>query len=193
MYIISQNYFLYLGVLICLCKSRIIFLHIFIKDKIISYDDLKNEFMKFVFNIYILGVISKVYFPLTIAWGENIKYMGPVIILNPIKSIIMIFDKGGVDGFVYNILGNLILLVPMGLFIYYYYRDRINSWKIIMLVSFCISLFIECTQIVLSLVFPNVCRYFEVNDLLLNTLGGVMGYIISKCFEVIKRYFECKI
>lgn len=188
MYIISQNYFLYLGILICLCKSRIIFLHIFIKDKIISYDELKNEFMKFIFNIYIFGLISKVYFPLTIAWGENIKYRGPIIILNPIKSIIMIFNKGGVDGFVYNILGNLMLLAPMGLFIYYYYRDRINSCKTIMLVSFCISLFIECTQIILSLVFPNVCRYFEVNDLLLNTLGGVIGYIISKCFEIIKIY-----
>ncbi len=188
MYIISQNYFLYLGILICLCKSRIIFLHIFIKGKIISYDELKNEFMKFIFNIYIFGVISKVYFPLTMAWGENIKYRGPIIILNPIKSIIIIFNKGGLDGFVYNILGNLMLLAPMGLFIYYYYRDRINSWKIMMLVSFCISLFIECTQIILSLVFPNVCRYFEVNDLLLNTLGGVIGYIISKCFEIIKIY-----
>lgn len=192
MYIISQNYFLYLGVLICLYKSRIIFLHTFMKDKIISYVELKNEFIKFVFNTYIVGIISKVYFPLTIAWGEYINYKGPVIILNPIESMIMIFNKGGIDGFIYNILGNLILLAPMGFFIYYYYRNRINSFKSVMFISFCISLFIECTQVILSLVFPNVCRYFEVNDLLLNTLGGVMGYLITRYFDGLRKDFRDK-
>ena len=102
MYIISQNYFLYLGILICLYKSKIIFLHTFMKDKILSYVELKSEFMRCVFNIYIVGIISKVYFPITIAWGEYINYRGPVIILNPIKSIIMIFNEGGIDGFIYN-------------------------------------------------------------------------------------------
>lgn len=180
MHVISQNDFLYLGILICLYKSRIIFLYNFNKDRVFSYYDLKHEFMKLVFNVYIVGVISKVYFPLTIAWEEYVNYRGPVIILNPIESIIMIYNKGGIDEFIYNILGNLILLAPMGFFLYYYYRERIKSFKTAILTSFCISLFIECSQVILSLVFPNVCRYFEVNDLMLNALGGGLGYLLTK-------------
>lgn len=70
MYIISQNTFLYLGILACLCKSKIIFLNIFMKYKKINYYELKEEFIRFIFNVYIFGILSKVYFPLTIAWGN---------------------------------------------------------------------------------------------------------------------------
>lgn len=183
MYNISQNTFLYLGILACLYKSRIILINAFKKDNFISYFELKDEFIKFIFNVYIFGVASKVYFPVTIAWGEYVNYKKPVIILNPIKSMIMIFNKGGIDGFIYNILGNLVLLAPMGFFIYYYCRNKIYSWQDIMIISFLISLFIECTQIILSIIFPNVCRYFEVNDLFLNTFGGVIGYLLAKYFK----------
>ena len=190
MYIISQNTFLYLGILACLCKSKIIFLNIFMKYKKINYYELKEEFIRFIFNVYIFGVISKVYFPLTIAWGEHVNYRPPVIILNPIESLIMIFNKGGIDGFTYNILGNLLLLVPMGCFIYYYYRNKINNYKSIMAIPFLISLFIECSQLILSLLFPNVVRYFEVNDLLLNTIGGIMGYILARVILAVEYYLK---
>lgn len=41
---------------------------------------------------------------------------------------------------------------------------------------FLISLFIESTQVVLSLIVPNISRFFEINDLILNSVGGVLGW-----------------
>ena len=41
---------------------------------------------------------------------------------------------------------------------------------------FLISLFIESTQVVLSLIVPNICRFFEINDLILNSTGGILGW-----------------
>ena len=45
---------------------------------------------------------------------------------------------------------------------------------------FLISLFIESTQVVLSLIVPNICRFFEVNDLILNSIGGVVGWKLER-------------
>ena len=41
--------------------------------------------------------------------------------------------------------------------------------------SFYLSLFIECTQLLLDLLI-NAERVFEVDDLWTNTLGGVLAY-----------------
>ncbi len=63
---------------------------------------------------------------------------------------------------------------------------------------FLISLFIESTQVILSLIFPNICRFFETNDLILNSIGGVLGWkLYKKLFdiysnEVIVRLINCE-
>lgn len=52
---------------------------------------------------------------------------------------------------------------------------------------FLISLFIESTQVVLSLIVPNICRFFEINDLIFKSIGGVLGWkLYKKLFDVEK-------
>ncbi|WP_161940927.1 VanZ family protein, partial [Streptococcus suis] len=45
--------------------------------------------------------------------------------------------------------------------------------------TFCISLFIESTQLLLDLLI-DAQRVFEVDDLWTNTLGGVLAYLVYK-------------
>lgn len=176
MVVITQNTFLFFGIIVCLFLKRNLLINIIIRKNIDSNLNIKKEIINLIFFIYVVGVISKVYFPFTIAWGGYVRFINPVIILNPINSIRHVYNQGGIDGFIYNFGGNLILLMPMGMFVAYYLNNIFNTLKKVFIFMFLVSLFIESTQIVITLIFPNVCRYFETSDLLLNSIGGVLGW-----------------
>lgn len=179
MFIITQNMFLALGAVLCLCFKIDLLVKIITGKNIYSNLNIKKEVIKLIFRIYIVGVISKVYFPFPLAWGEYVNFIEPVIILNPLYSIEIIYKQGGVMNLIYNIGGNLLLLMPMGFFITYYFSNIFNTLKRVFISMFLISLFIESTQVVLSLIVPNISRFFEVNDLILNSIGGVVGWKLS--------------
>lgn len=176
MFVITQNEFFALGVVLCLYFKRALLVQLITGKNINSNLNIKEEVIKLIFRIYIVGVISKVYFPFTVAWGEYINFREPVIRLNPVYSIKIIYQQGGIRSLIYNLGGNLLLLMPMGFFISYYFNNIFNTLKRVFIAMFLISLFIESTQVVLSLIVPNICRFFEINDLILNSIGGVLGW-----------------
>jgi glycopeptide antibiotics resistance protein len=62
----------------------------------------------------------------------------------------------------------------------YYFK---KSFKQTVLLTFCLSLFFELTQLTgLYFIYPRSYRLFDVNDLLHNTLGGILGYFITPIF-----------
>ncbi|WP_379152993.1 VanZ family protein [Paenibacillus sp. sgz5001063] len=74
-------------------------------------------------------------------------------------------------------LFNVLLTVPFGMFLGYYFRTR---WVVCILLSFTLSLLFEITQITaLFGFFDHPYRIFDVDDLLTNTLGGIAGYRIA--------------
>lgn len=80
-------------------------------------------------------------------------------------------------------LFNLFLTVPFGIYLAYYFKlDK----RTIVIMSFGLSLFFELTQLTgLYGVYPRPYRLFDVDDLLLNTLGGYVGYFIGCRVNVI--------
>lgn len=116
------------------------------------------------------------YFPFTTYWGEYINFREPVVRLNPVYSIKIIYHQGGIRSLIYNLGDNLSLLMPMLFFISYYFNNIFNTLKRVFITMFLISLFIESTQVVLSLIVPNICRFFEITDLILNSIGVVLGW-----------------
>lgn len=75
---------------------------------------------------------------------------------------------------------NILLLVPFGIYLRYYFR---LSFAKTIIASFCLSLFFELTQLSgLYFIYPRPYRLFDVNDLLHNTLGGTLGYLIAPIF-----------
>lgn len=68
---------------------------------------------------------------------------------------------------------NILLTVPFGFYLHYYFR---RTWKQTVLLSFGLSLFFEITQLTgLYGIYPRPYRLFDVDDLMLNTLGGWLG------------------
>lgn len=79
-----------------------------------------------------------------------------------------------------QVVFNGILLSPLGVYLSYYFKKSIKNT---ILISFCVSLFFELTQLSGLYGFYNApYRTFDVDDLMLNTLGGYLGYMISPIF-----------
>lgn len=73
---------------------------------------------------------------------------------------------------------NVAMTVPFGIYMRYYFGC--NKKKTI-LFSFLLSLFFELTQLSgLYFIYPGSYRLFDIDDLLANTLGGLLGYLIMK-------------
>ena len=82
----------------------------------------------------------------------------------------------------YQAAFNAILLCPLGIYLSYYFK---RSLKKAILISFLVSLFFELTQLSGLYGFYNrPYRVFDVDDLMLNTLGGFIGYKISILFKM---------
>lgn len=87
------------------------------------------------------------------------------------------------QGVVLEPLFNIFLTVPFGLYLRYYFKF---SFKKTVLFSFCLSLFFELTQLSgLYFIYPRPYRLADVDDLINNTLGGVIGFILAPLAEKI--------
>lgn len=72
---------------------------------------------------------------------------------------------------------NVLLLVPLGAYLRYYFRFRLPAAAVS---AFGLSLFFEVTQVTgLYGIYDCPYRLFDVDDLLLNTSGGVIGYLAA--------------
>lgn len=88
-----------------------------------------------------------------------------------ISRFIKYRKKLGMYAFLLNILGNVVAFLPFGAFLPVFLEKSRNFWRTT-LYSFELSLLAELWQ----LVFRVGC--FDVDDLMLNTLGGMLGYAL---------------
>ena len=95
----------------------------------------------------------------------------PSVNLVPFRSMIRDWHSGGWP-FVVNFVGNIVAFVPMGLIPPLIRKRPTVLWQVA-LFSLGISLLIELGQLISGRRVP------DVDDLLLNTLGGALGYLLS--------------
>ena len=76
----------------------------------------------------------------------------------------------GVHSF-YNLVGNVLIFMPAGFFIPILWKNK-RGFVFTVCVTFQMSLLVEILQLVLRV------GSFDVDDLFLNTLGGMLGYLL---------------
>lgn len=81
--------------------------------------------------------------------------------------------------FVKNIVGNIILFIPFGLFVSYLMKKRKVSP--IILITIITSTVIEYTQL-------KIGRTFDIDDILLNVIGGFIGYLIYLIIDILDSH-----
>ena len=85
----------------------------------------------------------------------------------------------GMEAFLLNIVGNVVGFMPCGFFLPIISR-RSKKFYNTFLFSFCLSLCIETTQLVFRV------GSFDVDDLFLNTLGGVLGFCTHRMVQKVR-------
>lgn len=91
----------------------------------------------------------------------------------------------GKTAFYSNILGNMIGFLPFG-FILPIIQPKMNHGGLIVLAGFLLSLGVEVIQL-LAMV-----GSFDVDDLILNTTGALIGYLIFVICNQIRRHYYGK-
>ena len=129
---------------------------------------LYKDLMVLGFVIYILCLFHVVTFQ-DVSWSTS----------NFIPFREMFRYEFGTGLFFKNVVGNMIMFLPFGFFVSYFLNlDKIRYIFILSLVS---SLSIETTQMVIG-------RVFDVDDIMLNIIGGILGYFIYRILFKIKEH-----
>ena len=75
-------------------------------------------------------------------------------------------------------LANVCMTIPLGIYLRYYYKC---SFRKTVLITLAVSLVFELTQLsALFGIYPRPYRLCETDDLITNTLGGIIGYWVTK-------------
>ena len=126
------------------------------QKKFILYEDL----LGLIFVIYILMFFQIVTYQDVISYGNNFI---------PFKELTRY--PIGSSLFMKNIIGNILLFMPYGFFISYYIGFKKKDKWLSLILVFLVSISIELVQL-------SIGRCFDVDDILLNLVGGMIGYFI---------------
>ena len=96
-----------------------------------------------------------------------------IIPLATIEQLVMHRDHYNTESWVKNLFGNIILFIPLGMFIPLLNQRFMRVTRFVLLVV-AIIFVVECTQM-----FTYVGS-FDVDDIILNTLGATLGLIVTR-------------
>lgn len=158
---------------------------VLLKNRTENRFSLKREVIINVFFIYVLCLIGITLFPLMINIHRDYNWISVNLIpvMSTIKEVTNITNNPNMHSYmvkfwIKNIGGNLLLLLPIGV-IMPALRSKFNSLFKTTFFAFFVSLSIEILQL-LSGYIGNVGRAFDIDDILLNTVGAAIGFIIYK-------------
>jgi glycopeptide antibiotics resistance protein len=127
------------------------------------------------FIFYLLCLIKFVFFPIAIYYHPELVVSSSYVQLIPFKSIAeAINNKNYIQ-----IFGNIILLMPLSVY-WTILNRRAKSFRYSLFFGFVITFTIELIQLLIDYVTHFSNKYFDVDDLILNTFGFVLGWFLAK-------------
>ncbi len=146
--------------------------------------DLRREAALLLMYVNLAVIIRFVFFPWDMADGriqplviDMARLSQPKVNLIPFVNI----HKFDIKWILQNVGGNVALFIPSGIVLPILYKRLDSFWKVT-LAGFLISLSIELIQLMM----PD--RVTDVDDLILNTLGVMIGYGIYALFTKLTRH-----
>ena len=149
---------------IIIASMRIVYL-IKYKKTFIFY----KEILSLGFIVYIICLFHVVTFQ-DVSWSTS----------NFIPFTEMFRYEFGSKLFYRNVIGNMIMFIPYGFFTSYFLK--LKKPLTIFLLTFLVSITIEFIQL-------RIGRVFDIDDILLNIVGGLLGFIIFYAINKIKDKF----
>lgn len=131
-------------------------------EKIVLY----KELLMLSFAIYILCLFQVVTFQDDVTWSSN-NFI-------PFKEILRYDITSRL--FIKNVIGNMLLVLPFGFFTSYYLKVEKSYLPVIL--TLIASTAIETVQM-------SIGRVFDVDDIILNLVGGILGYFLYSILKTI--------
>ncbi|KNY30518.1 VanZ family protein [Pseudobacteroides cellulosolvens] len=184
---ISSKYFIICMLALWLIIRFIVLFRKKIKNKQIY---IAKEIVINSFAMYIIFLTGITLFPVTIYWIKQKYYISPYVEYTPFKHIFESIDNGVPVRFIAkNLIGNIFLTTPIGLFLPLIWRNKFKTFRSILLFGIIISFSIEVLQYIEGIVFPSIyTRASDINDIILNTIGTLLGYFVFN--NLFKRKLE---
>lgn len=134
-----------------------------------------------IFIIYLIFLAYFLFFSDYFGRGGHIReeYAYNLVPFKEIKRFIVYRHVVGLWSFLLNIVGNIAGFMPFGFFLPVISRRSRRFFNTVLL-SFLFSLCIETTQLIFKV------GSFDVDDMILNALGGMFGYILYKIIQHIR-------
>ena len=125
-----------------------------------------------LFALYIAGLVYFLFFAEMLdRTGIERSYRYNLIPFREIRRFIVYADLLGPMAVISNLFGNIVIFMPFGFLVPILGRKKRNFW-FTSLLSFALSLAVECIQLITR------TGCFDVDDIFLNTIGGMLGYLV---------------
>ena len=149
-----------------------------------------------LFVCYVIALIGIVFFPFPIQRElieDSIRYaMEQYHNFIPFSTPLRSFNEMGDIGILslMHLFLNVLLFIPLGFLVPIIWSKKMSVQSVVWC-GFFTSLCVEAVQFLLSLSLGYVYRSADVDDLILNTLGTFMGYLLFKFTYYKKRNRSC--
>ena len=110
------------------------------------------------------------------------EYHYNLIPFHEIKRFIHYYEVLGMEAVILNLVGNVVAFMPFGFFLPVFATRCRTIWNTL-LYSFELSVLVELIQLITKV------GSFDVDDIILNTLGGILGYIV---YKIVRRWWYRK-
>ena len=132
------------------------------------------------FVAYLVLLIYFMFFSDGFGRAPHVEYAYNLILFKEIKRFYIYRDIVGTEAFLLNTAGNVVCFMPFGFFLPII-SPRFGKWYLMLILSFLLTLSIETIQLVFKV------GSFDVDDMFLNTLGGIAGYLCQGIIRAIGR------
>ena len=142
-----------------------------------------------IIELYIMLLISVTIFPIRIIPSEMRTGKNSILDfcqLIPFKDIIDIVKNSEIINI--QLIGNIILLMPMPVLIGYLSK-KVN-YKVLFFKSILFSFGIEIIQLIIDILLSYPSRIFDVDDIILNGIGILIGMIIFKILKEQQKIYD---
>lgn len=143
--------------------------------------NIGDEIFTNLFVVYLFLLIGITILPIYIGGLPHLQELSFIDRCNIHFVPFIDYFKGGIyfRTIIRNIIGNLLLLVPFILYLCAKY-EKIRNLKSSAKTALLISLSIEITQLAMNILALADMRAVHVEDLILNTVGGIVAWYIFK-------------
>ena len=159
-----------------------------------GYINKWRGFLLYLFLLYLMNAIYLILLPMP-PTRYNDPPIGDILQLVPFTFIDDILRETSVNlsnpaEYIYflreravlQVVFNVLLTVPFGMFMRYYFRLR---WFSCLAAALALSFFFEVTQVTgIYGYFDHPYRLFDIDDIMTNTLGGMVGYLTAQVLTV---------